>query len=348
MTLVASFLVSAKCMRGLLALSLFVLAACEGGMGKAAQFSGPTMGTSYHVTIPALPVGLGHQQIQEEIEAQLELVNALMSTYREDSDISQFNRSATGQWHAVAAETLAVVQLAVGLSELSGGSFNPAVGPLVDLWGFGAAGPMLEPPSLREIKQVLQYTDLSLLKVREQPPALSRSGPLQLDLSAIAKGYGVDRVAEKLDSLGVESYLVEVGGELRVKGNKPGGESWRIGIEQPQLGYGVAHQAIAVHDAAVATSGDYRNYYERDGRRYSHTIDPVTGAPVDHGLASVTVVAETAAVADALATAINVMGPARGESFSREHSLAVYFIIKTDDGFVGRHTPAFERWLEEQ
>jgi len=330
-----------------MALSLFwLLGAC--GERTPVQLSGETQGTVYHITVSELPPGVDESMLRRHVNRELADVDLWMSNWRNDSDVSRLNAAAPGQWVDVSPETVAVVEQSLDIWRLSDGAFNPAVGSLVKLWGFGTAAPITSVPADDAIERITRLADPQELEVRAQPPALRRKVSLELDLSALAPGYAVDRIADRFESLGIDSYMVELGGEVRLRGHNPKGRPWRIGIEQPGDSVGVAHAAIESTAAAISTSGDYRDYLELGGQRFSHTIDPATGRPVTHDLTSVTVVAQTAALADALSTAINVMGPERGLAFAREQELAVYFIVKSGDGFTDFHTPQFAALLVPQ
>lgn len=319
------------------------------------KMAGATMGTSYHITVvlPQSAVVPDAVPIQALIDTRLVEINRQMSTYIDDSEISRFNRLAVGEWLSIGAEFFHVLLLSIETSWLTGGSFDITVGPLVDAWGFGAGSKLDERgrPSLPTDSQVaelllntgFQHLQLDLAKIQ-----LSKSRPVQLNVSAIAKGYAVDQIASLLSEQGFVNYMVEIGGELRLAGHNRKGLPWRIAIEQPGSGFGEVHRAIAVSDKAVATSGDYRNFYELDGNRYAHTINPLNGRPVPQALASVTVVAEEAALADAYATAIGVLGPKAGLKLAEQQGLAIYLLLPKveGDGFDIRYSQAFKPYLE--
>lgn len=303
------------------------------------------MGTSYLVELVDASAELKLEAIGDSIEATLNSVDAEMSTYKPESEVSRFNRAAAGSSTAVSADTLQVVELARLVHKQSKGAFDITVGPLVDVWGFG--------PDMRELKQLpsesavrkaLEKVGVDAIKVQQTPPALSKSKVLEIDLSAIAKGYAVDLVAELLENKGIANYLVEVGGELRGRGHNSKDQIWRVGIETPMLARGNAFTAIPLDNMAVATSGDYRNYVVIDGKRYSHTIDPRTGKPVAHDVASVTVVHASAAAADAWATALDVLGVAEGLRLAEQLGLAAYFIVRDGEKFNSRETTAFSAY----
>ena len=285
------------------------------------------MGTAYTVQAgcpSGIPVG--------EVLGVLDRVNQRMSTYDPDSELMVFNRAPVGTWLEVSPELHDVVAAAKDVAEHTDGAFDPTVGPLVALWGFGAAAAATvpDPAQVRAAKTLVDHRNL---RQRPSPPALIKRHPLSLDLSGIAKGHAVDGIATALESAGCKNYLIEVGGEIRVSGRSPNGGRWRIGIDSP-VGAGNLGDALLLGDAAVATSGDYRQYRERDGRRLSHIIDPRTGYPVAHRLASVTVVADTARAADAYATALMVLGERDGFQFADAARLAAVFVIREGDGFV--------------
>jgi thiamine biosynthesis lipoprotein len=286
-------------------------------------------------------------QLTAVIQRALDQVDASMSTYQAQSDLGRFNRAAPGQWVSISRQTLEVTRIAMQVAAQSNYAFNPAVAALVDLWGFGPTENSAQSaPDAAQIEAAQAAGRLQNLEIDESTPALRKRSAMSLDYSAIAKGYGVDRVALALEQAGIYDFMVEVGGEVRTAGLHPEGRPWRIGIERPHLQQGQAVLAITLADEAVATSGDYRNYRELDGRRYSHTIDPATGYPVSHQLASVTVLAPTAVLADAYATAITVMGPERGLLFAERMALPVYMLVKQGEGFTAIHSSAFERYLQ--
>lgn len=312
------------------------------------EITGRTMGTTYSVKLAGLPAGLTPAALQAGIEARLERVNAVMSTYRADSDLSRFNASRSTAWFPTSAELVDLVTRARAISAMSQGAFDVTVGPLVNLWGFGPDAQAFAPPDARAIEEALRRVGYEKLAVRAAPPALRKARPdLYVDLSAIAKGDGVDKVAELLDQRGVGAYLVEIGGELRAKGVKPDGRPWRVAIERPDAATRAVYRVVPLRDAAMATSGDYRNFYEHEGRLYSHTIDPATGRPVDHRLASVTVVTPDCATADGLATALMVLGPERGYGLAESRDIAALLVSRVDGGYAHRSTPAFDRLLAE-
>ncbi len=306
-------------------------------------FQGPTMGTRYTVKVVAdeLPAAR-RETLTAAIEAELEDVNAKMSTYRDDSELSRFNASAIRDPFTVSAATFEVVQAALEVGRMTGGAFDITVGPLVNAWGFG---PQIEGRSLRaeEVRSLLERIGSDKLLLWPEEEALSKTRPdLYCDLSGIAKGYAVDRVAGALAAQGLSDFWVEVGGEVRAAGKNGAGELWRAGIERPQLLPGAVQRIVGLDGRAMATSGDYRNYRERDGVRFSHIIDPRSGWPISHRLASVSVVHPQCMIADALATGLMVMGPREGYAMAEREGLAVLFLVRDGEGFRELMTPAFE------
>ena len=312
------------------------------------KLSGQTMGTTWHITM-MMPAGSGLQQqtLQAGVESSLEAVNASMSTYREDSEISRFNASPVGEWFEISSDFYQVLSAAMAVGWQSGGAYDVTVGPLVNLWGFGPPGQVPEPPSTEAIAAAMAKVGQDHLRVDGEAYRLYKDADVYLDFSSIAKGYAVDEIARWLSAQGIEHYLVEVGGEMRLSGLSPRGDSWRIAIEQPQAATFDIARAIQLQNVGVATSGDYRNYFEVDGVRYSHSIDPRNGRPVAHELVSVTVVHPSTMMADAWATALTVLGAEEAWSVAQSRGLAVYLIQRDGEGFASRYTEAFAPYLQE-
>jgi thiamine biosynthesis lipoprotein len=338
----------AHCKARLALLSLlFFLAstACE----RQAEFetvvySGDTMGTTYHIKLVVAPdQRQTAEESQQAVDALLVDFNQSLSTYIQDSEISMINAAPVQQWLDVSPRFFAVLSLSREISEYSDGAFDVTVGPLVNLWGFGPDWKKDEVPSAEAIAETLAYVGYTAITFDTEKSRIKKQKVLELDFSAVAKGRGVDEVADYLESQGFANFMVEIGGELRLHGHNPEKERWRIGVESPAAGGSV--RPIAVSEVGVATSGDYRNYFEQDGIRFSHTLDPFTGKPITHNLASVTVIAETSARADALATAFNVMGGDKAMTLANQDGIAVYLIERSDKGFVSRYSSAFSPYL---
>ena len=331
-------------MKAALLVLALLLSACGPDEPKSLELVGHAMGTQYSVQLADHTDQHDVSDLQAGIERKLAHVEQLMSTYMSDSIISRFNLSTATDWFAVLDEFCFSIESALAISALTDGAFDITVGPIVNLWGFGPDGLLAQPPTDKEIEAVLKATGYEHLQADCSKPAIRKHIPgLVLDMSAYGKGYAADRVADFLEELKFEDYLVEIGGELRLRGRNAQGEKWSIGIEAPTADQRQPHTIVRLTDAAVATSGDYRNFFEADGKRYSHTIDPATGRPVTHVLASVTVVDATGARADALATAILVMGAEKGMQLARRENLAVLFLLRTKAGIEARSTPAFDR-----
>tara|TARA_R110002074_G_scaffold93688_5_gene204445 strand:- start:13458 stop:14507 length:1050 start_codon:yes stop_codon:yes gene_type:complete len=312
------------------------------------EISGPVFGTSYHISVVLTDDQQRLEALADGIERVLEGVDASMSTWREDSELSRFNQqSDQSDWTPVSEGLFEVLQKADEISKLTGGAFDVTIGPVVNLWGFGPQAQPETIPSGEELAEILSATGFEKLELRASPPSVRASTPQYVDLSAIAKGYGVDAVARFLDSQRVQAYLVEIGGEVRVNGRKPDGSTWRLAIEQPVSEGRQVNRVVSLESRAMATSGDYRNYYESEGRRYSHTIDPETGEPITHNLASVTVIADDGMTADALATGFNVMGYERANALAVRENIPAYFIVRTDEGFETHQTPAFSSYVTQ-
>lgn len=307
--------------------------------------SGPTMGTTFQVKIVQSEITLSADVLDREINARLTEVNRQMSTYQDNSEITQFNRSRSTDWFGVSSDFAYVLHIAHEISTWSDGAFDVTIGPLVNLWGFGPNAIPERVPSPDSIDATKTLVGYEKIRADLSAPAIKKELPgIYCDLSAIAKGFGVDRIASYLDSLGVNRYFIEIGGELRTKGHNHLRQLWRIGIASP-AGQGELQKALALHNMSMATSGDYHNYFERDGVRYSHTIDPRTGRPITHALASVTVLHKSCAYADGLATAINVMGPETGFAFAQKRNLAVFMIVRQGDEFVEKMTSNFKKMI---
>lgn len=312
--------------------------------GTSIHLTGETMGTAYGVQVPYPPDGVTPDGLRADIERLFATIDRQMSTYRPDSEISRFNSSPSTAWTEVSADTSAVVTAALRVSRLSKGAFDPTVGALVDLWGFGSEGQLRRRPSADALRAALVSVGYAQLAVREQPPAIrKRRADLRVDLSAIGNGFGVDRVAAHLERLGIESYLVEIGGELRGRGNNARDKAWTVAVEQPGDRANTALAVVRLDGAAIATSGGYRNYFDEAGLRYIHVIDPRTGAPLRHDLALVSVIDDSAMRADALATALLVLGPDDGVQLAHQGRIAALFAIRDGAGLRQLRTPEFAR-----
>ena len=310
--------------------------------GRVHEFVGEAMGTTWNVRLVGAPA-LRREPVQRAIQSALDEVVAQMSTWEASSDLARFNRAAAGSWHALPAHFHAVLACAREVAARSDGAFDPTAGALVDAWGFGPA-PRRGVPDAVSLAQARRTAGWRRIVIDPVRRALLQPGALALDLSAIAKGFGVDLVARRLDALGIGGHLVEVGGELRGCGIKPDGQPWWVQLEHPG-GDARAATLLALHGLSVATSGDYRRWFEHDGKRYSHTIDPRDGRPIRHGLASVTVLHADCMRADAWSTALNVLGPDAGPVLANRLGLAARFLVRDGDAFTERRSAAFDALL---
>jgi thiamine biosynthesis lipoprotein len=325
-----------------------LLAGCGEAPGLArrplATMQGPAMGTVWNAKLAGPLADSLANRASAAVAAALEGVVARMSTYLDTSELARFNAAPAGRAVAVSRETLEVFALAREVSAATGGAFDATVAPAVDAWGFGPAKAQRVPPSA-ELATLAARIDWRSVEIDREAGTLAKARDgVRADLSGIAKGYGVDLAARALESLGATDYLVEAGGEVRVRGRNAEGRPWRIGIERPDAVPQQPYLVVPLDGLAMATSGDYRIYFEQGGRRYSHEIDPATREPVRGSLASVTVVAKDCAWADAMATALFVMGAERGHAFAVEQGMAACFIERAQGGrLADRQTPAFAR-----
>ncbi len=324
-------------------ISLLALTACGNDSLPQYELSGSAMGTTFNITLVDPAADLSDERLQASITETLGRINDLASTWKPDSQLSLLNAERTTEWVAVSSELCAALESALEIGRLSQGAFDITVGPLVNLWGFGPDGTVASPPSDEVLANALESVGYDLLDTRcEQPAVRKAHAELYVDLSGWAKGFAVDEIAILLDAEGSKNHLVEVGGELRVRGHNAAGEKWAIAVEAPSTLQRKPHSVLRVTDTSVATSGDYRNFFEHDGVHYSHTIDARTGRPVTHDLAAVTVVSESAAFADAMATALLVLGPDAGPRLATNEQIAGYFLVRNATGIEELTTPEFD------
>jgi thiamine biosynthesis lipoprotein len=327
---------------------LVMLTHASCAMAEPLVIRGPTMGTSYHVKVVGASAS-DEPSLRAEIESALSDIDRRLSTYRQDSEISRFNRTPAGQWLRVSPATAEIVAAAKQFTVESNGALDVTVGLLVRLWHFGpdaltaAKSPAdLVPPTDLEIDKARAQIGHEKLDVRLDPPALRKQvAGLEIDLSSIGEGHAIDRIVDILSQRGYQNFLVELGGEVRVRGHNPNGRPWRVAVQRPSDDSNRTYAFIELQNAAVATSGDYRRYFEFDGQRYSHIIDPRTSRPIAHNLAAVTVAADTALEADVWDTALLVLGPERGYRYAVERKLAALFISREGELFSARETPVW-------
>lgn len=338
-------------LRAAIATVTLALAACSEPR-EMQTLRGETMGTTWSVKL-VTPVASDGRSLQDAIQQRLDTVVAQMSTWEPDSDLSRYNQAAAGTWIHLKPEFATVLTRALALARDSGGAYDPTVGPLVNLWGFGPDRARNEPPSADAIAAMKARIGWQRIVFDAAHARLQQPGGLYLDLSSVAKGFAVDDVSDYLLAQGHADSLVEVGGELRGRGHKPDGSDWNVAIERPGSGAeeavigangiadGDASAVLAIGDRALATSGDYRHVFEKDGQFYSHHIDPRSGYPVPHALASVSVIAATCLEADPLGTTLTVLGPDEGLRWATERGIAALFVLRTSTGYEQRMTPAF-------
>ncbi|MGY4523271.1 FAD:protein FMN transferase [Pseudomonas sp. TE21394] len=327
-------------MRTALLFILMLLTACNQGPALE-RLGGPTMGSSYSIQYVREPGGPAPAQVQAAVETILQGIDQHYSTYRSDSTVSQFNQLPANQCQTLPADMLELVSLGQQLAEQSDGAFDLTVEPLLDLWGFGPQARHMQVPAPRALARARQRVGYQHLHIQGQ--ALCKDAPVQLDFNSIAAGHAVDLIATRLQAMGVASFVAEVTGELKAVGRKPDGSPWRIALELPREDRQIARQVIPLDGLSVSTSGDYRHYFEDNGRRYSHTFDARLGRPVQHDLAAVTVLDASALRADGYSTLLLILGPQRGWDFAITHGLPAVLVTRAEGGFVSQATPAFER-----
>lgn len=301
------------------------------------------MGTSYTIKYRHLSDTSPAQVIQEEIEKQLIEINQIMSTYDPDSELSRLNRADTTDWISVSTPLYSVLSTAFEIGRQSMGAFDISMGPLVNLWGFG---PEIQPeriPDQVDIATVLERTGHDKLMLQETSSTVRKTrSDIYIDLSGIAKGYAVDQIATMLERHSIEHYMIEIGGEIRARGMNTQENPWQIGIDKPQS-YGRSIQkVVSLKNTALATSGNYRNYFMIENQRYMHVIDPSTGWPAENNLASVTVLADTCILADAWATALLILGFEQGMLVAEQLGLPALFIVNQDEIFIEHTSSHFQ------
>lgn len=297
------------------------------------KLDGETMGSYYAVVIEGAAEA-DAEAIQAKIQAILKDVNRQMSTWDSESEISKFNQSKGTDWFSVSQGFFEVVQESIRLHRFTNGSFDPTLAPVIDLWGFGAQKPKSF-PAQAAIDEARTRVGMEFIEARSNPPSIRRSREgITITLSAITPGYASDCVSELLTSLGFPSHTVDIGGEIKAGLPKSGGGKWRLGIESP---LGGIQRVVECTERSIATSGDYRNYFEYKGVRYSHAIDPTTCRPVVNPPASVSILCDSAMTADGMATSLMVMGVEKGLSFARQHKLSVLFLDVVDGETIVEH-----------
>ncbi|KEY91546.1 thiamine biosynthesis lipoprotein [Candidatus Photodesmus blepharus] len=304
------------------------------------------MGTTYNIKYLETEETLASEELGAQISYLLEEISNQMSTYRKDSELSQFNQYQSNLPFRVSPQIVIVLREAIRINHLTLGALDITLGPLVNLWGFGPEAKFVDVPTSAELKECQASIGIHHLNVTDL--AISKKLPgLYIDLSAIVKGWGVDVIANHMKSKGIQNYMVEIGGEMYLQGVNRKGVPWRIAVEKPTLDRRSIQKIIEPGNTAVATSGDYRNYFERDGIRYSHILDPKTGKPITHTVVSVTVFDKSSMTADGLATGLMVLGEIKGMEVANRHNIPVYMIVKTEDGFREVVSEAYKTFVKE-
>jgi thiamine biosynthesis lipoprotein len=328
----------------------------------AFELHGEGLGSTWTVKV-AGPASVDQQTLQREVQHQIDTLTHQLSRWDSTSTISALNASTNDDWHTLPPELTKALSYALTLATTTGGAYDPTVAPLVDTWGFGTQGRRYAPPTANEISTARQRVGWSRVTLDPASNRMRKPVGMQIDLSSMTHGFAADQVAAYLRSVGITRYLVDVGSELRAQGDAPEGQPWRVAIERPppeispnpqttsasattDTGTDAPLHVIALRDAGIATSGNYRYFFDYNGRRYSHRIDPRTGEPITHPLAAVTVIDPECMKADALATALTVLGPDEGFDYAQRHGIAALFIVRTEQGLEERITPAFKARLD--
>lgn len=331
-----------------LLLSTFLLG-CASSLGTQ-LLSGESMGSSWSLRYVGADASI--ENVRSVVQARLDLVDRQMSTWKADSDLSRFNIAAAGTWIDWPPELFKVVEASLKLASDTNGAYDPTVGPLVDLWGFGPAGSRREPPDAASIDAMRERIGWNRVTLDASRQRALQAGDVHLDLSSIAPGFALDLIGEYLESQGITNYLIEVGGELRGRGRRPDARDWQVAIQRPLDndsidGSVTPEQVIGLHDASLGSSGDYRHFFEDGGRRYAHRIDPRTGYPLENDVASVTVMAKLGIDADPLATALSVLGVDEGLAYANRQGIAALFIVRKGAEFEERMTPSFAELIAQ-
>lgn len=326
-----------------------LLVICSGCEQQRAleSFGGPTMGNHYSVVYAHDVTTPDRAHLQAEVETVLAEVDQQMSTWRLDSEISRFNLLPANSCQYMPSAVLELVDVGRQLSQASNGAFDLTVEPLMELWGFGAhASKTQQVPSAPQLTRARGQIGYRNLRIDGQ--RLCKDAAVQVDLNSLAAGHTVDRIARFLDAAGVHDYMVQAMGEMRVKGRKPDGAPWRVKLEAPRDDRETAQKIFQLDDYSVSTSGDYRDHFEHGRHARSRTFDALTGLPVSHALASVTVLHPSAMMADGLSSMLLILGPERGWNYAQEHQIAAFFVIRADKRFIIHSNASFDRLVTEQ
>lgn len=337
----------------LCSLLLLIVTGCSESdpeLDSPVRLEGETFGTFYQVSISDSLTRSQAETLEAGMKEELEEVDAAMSTYRDDSELMAFNSAPVGEWQTLSRELIEMLRISKAVAEASDGAFDITIGGLVNLWSFGPEARPREAPSSSELEVRLAQVGHDKLEVDAEGRRARRLADIFIDLSGVAKGHGTDRLAAYLDRQGIDHYLVNIGGELSVRGYRDGEDDpWRVGVEVPDTRQQqVAQHVLPLHDMSVATSGDYRNYFEQDGQRFSHTIDPRDGYPIQHDLVSVSVLHPSNAWADAWATALLVLGPQEAMRVAEEQDLKILTLVRDGDGWTSKASAGFVAYFGEE
>ncbi|MEY4684692.1 MAG: hypothetical protein RLZ25_1151 [Pseudomonadota bacterium] len=331
------------CLHLLIISICLALSGCE-PTSEVREFSGQQQGTTYHIKVVIDPAKTSEKTILALIEAIFARVDLAVSNYRDDSELSRFNHQKSTAWVPVSAELAYLTSLAREVSDKTQGCFDLTIKPLFDLWGFSKAGPQKVPPEA-EIRRVMKHIGMGRIEVDRSGSRMRKRDPeIQLDLSSIGQGYTVGEIAKALEQQGVVDYLVEIGGELKVRGRKPDGSHWRVAVEKPSPFSQEIQSLIDVREiqgTAIMTAGTYRHYFEQEGQVYSHIMDPRSGRPVTHNLLSVTILHEDPTLADLWDTALLCVGENQALKIAEQEGLKVLLIADHEHQLVETMSPAF-------
>jgi len=331
---------------GLVLIFALILFACSSEHESKIKLHGKTMGTTYNISLVALPSKVNVELLQRDIDEQLKMLNQIASTYIPDSELSLFNRSGKNDPKPISDSLKKMFLEAIRLAQLTDGLLDVTVGPLVNLWGFGPTQHAIKIPNDEQIMRAKGQVGIQHIVIDGQL-AYKTNPDIYVDLSTLAKGYGVDAIANLLAKQGLTNYLVEIGGEIRVSGTSVNNKDWKIAIEKPIDHERAVQRIIEPMNNAVATSGDYRIYFEENNTRYSHLINPKTGKPITHKMVSTTVIHPSCMVADGLATGFMIMGPEKALALANKESIAALFISKNEQGeFVETYSNAFAPFIK--
>lgn len=331
----------------LLPLLCSILVGCDGSSPAEQVFQGKTMGTVWRVTASGLTSEQA-KQLPHLIQQRLDADDQELSTWKKDSWLSHFNQNPSIEPQPISDNVAAIISSSLYVGRMTEGAMDITVGPLVNLWGFGPHAIPTRTPSVSQINAAKKRVGLPHLTLSEtvNGNTLRKDIPdLYVDLSTVGEGFAADHLARLMEQQGVRNYLVSVGGALISRGQHLQGQPWRVAVQKPTDKMNQAQVVVDLQGHGISTSGDYRNYYELEGKRISHIIDPSTGHPIEHHLVSATVIATTALEADAWDTGLMVLGTEKAKALAIRLNLAVYLITKQGDQLVGWASPTFKTFM---